>query len=970
MSHHFSLVKETQIPELKSTARLYRHEVTGAQLLSVINDDENKCFSINFRTPPQDSTGVAHILEHSVLNGSQKYPVKEPFVELLKGSLATFINAMTFPDKTCYPVASQNTQDYYNLIDVYVDAALHPMLNPMTFQQEGWHYEIDEFENPLTYKGVVFNEMKGAYSSPDRVQEQAILTALFPGHTYGLSSGGAPERIPDLRYEQFKKFHETWYHPSNAFIFFYGNDNPEIRLELMEGYLKLYQAIKVDSAIAPLKVLIDPVQVEVPYDAGQDASDAKKSYFTINWVLPDHLDPVLLFSLDVLAHILIGTPASPLRKALIDSGLGEDLTGLGLEKNEHRELLFSTGLKGIASTDAPQIKKIIMESLNKLASEGIEKDMIDAALNTLEFQLRENNTGGYPRGLAMMERVMTTWLYDQDPLVPIAFEKPFLAIKQKQMQDEHYFEGLIQKYLLDNPYRADLLLVPDGNLAKARDEDEKVRLDKIRSELTKAEIQQLINRTQVLKQRQETPDTAEVLATLPVLKLDDLDKNIKSLPLDVVKRKGVEVIRHELFTNGIVYLDFGFDLGVLPVELLPLVSVFGRALLEMGTDTEDYIKLSQRIGRHTGGIVSQPLCLNGYLNDRSITKLFLRAKATLDQSGEMLAILRDILLTVRLDNAERFKQIVLEQKAGIETQLPMRGDLFTYKRMNAHFTRTGWATEQIGGVTALLSLRKLVEEIDQDWNAVLSRLEHMRSLLIGRLGLIVNVTMDGGDWKAFSVQLDDLLEKFPETALEEKPWTIQGSVPQEGLAIPTQVNYVGKAVNLYTTGYQLDGSADVIFNYLAMTYLWEKVRVQGGAYGVFSPFDRNSGILALLSFRDPNLASTLEVYNGASDFLKTLKADRLSDEELVKGIIGAIGQLDAYQLPDAKGFSSMLHHLSGETDEMRQVFRDQVLTTTRADFNAFGNTLEDAMKTGVVAVVGAKESLEKSGVGLNIITVM
>lgn len=970
MSHFFTLVKETQIPELKSTARLYRHEITGARLLSVINDDENKCFSINFRTPPQNSTGVAHILEHSVLNGSQKYPVKEPFVELLKGSLATFINAMTFPDKTCYPVASQNTRDFYNLIDVYMDAVLHPNISPMTFQQEGWHYEVEELESPLTYKGVVFNEMKGAYSSPERVQEQAILTALFPGHTYGLSSGGAPEHIPDLNYEQFKRFHETWYHPSNAFIFFSGNDDPEVRLELMEGYLKPYQAMKVDSSIAPQKTFKAPVKVEVPYDAGQDASDAMKSYFTINWVLPDHLDPVLLFSLDVLAHILIGTPASPLRKALIDSGLGDDLTGLGLEKNEHRELLFSTGLKGITRTDAPKVKMIIVETLDKLASEGIEKDTIDAALNTLEFQLRENNTGGYPRGLAMMERVMTTWLYDQDPLAPIAFEKPFLAIKQKRMQNEHYFEGLIRKYLIDNPFRADLLLVPDGNLAKAREEDEKARLEKICSGLTDAEIQKLIKSTRVLKQRQETPDTAAALATLPVLKMKDLDKHINRTPLDMETRKGVEVIRHDLFTNGIVYLDLGFDLGGLPGELLPLVSVFGRALLEMGTDTEDYIKLSQRIGQHTGGIDGQPLCLNGYRNDRSTLKLFLRAKATLEQSGEMLAILRDILLTVRLDNAERFKQIVLEQKSGIETQLSMRGDLFTYKRLNAHFTRTGWAAEQISGVTALLSLRKLVEEIEQDWKTVLSRLEFMRSLLIGRSGLIVNLTMDGGDWKAFSKQLDELLEKLPDIAPEVKEWTLQRPVQHEGLAIPSQVNYVGKAVNLYTSGYLLHGSADVILKYLAMTYLWEKVRVQGGAYGIFSPFDRNSGILALLSFRDPNLASTLETYNGAPDFLKTLKADRLSDEEMVKGIIGAIGQLDAYQLPDARGFSSMLRYLSGETDEMRQVFRDQLLTTTRADFNAFGITLEEAMKSGVVAVVGAKEALEKSGAGLDIITVL
>jgi Zn-dependent M16 (insulinase) family peptidase len=970
MSHHFTLFTETQIPELKSTARLYRHEITGARLLSIINDDENKCFSINFRTPPRDSTGVAHILEHSVLNGSQKYPVKEPFVELLKGSLATFINAMTYPDKTCYPVASQNVHDFYNLIDVYMDAVLHPLISPMTLQQEGWHYEIDKPDDPLTYKGVVFNEMKGLYSSPEGVQVQDILTALFPEHTYGLDSGGAPEHIPDLSYEAFKTFHETWYHPSNAFIFFYGDDDPENRLKLMENYLKSYQAMTIDSSITPVQALKTPVKVELPYDAGQDATTGKKSYFTINWVLPDHSDPVLFFSLEILAYILIGTPASPLRKALIDLGLGEDLTGLGLEKTEHRELLFSTGLKGINKTDAPQIEKILMNTLEKLVSDGIEAEMIDAALNTREFRLRENNTGGFPRGLDMMERVMTTWLYDQDPLIPVAFEQPFKTIRQKLNQGEHYFEGLIQKYLLDNNFRADLLLIPDGKLAKAREDDEKDRLANIRSSLSDADISQLVESTHALKARQETPDTAKVLATLPVLKLEDLDKQIKYIPLVLETHKGVEVIRHDLFTNGVIYIDLGFDFAALPAELLPLMSVFGRALLEMGTQTEDFVSLSQRIGRNTGGIKSQVLCLSGYQNDRCITKLLLRAKATRVKADKMLAILGDVLLTARLDNQERFKQIVLEQKAEIETQLTMLGDMYAYKRVGAHFTRAGWAVEQIGGVSALLFLRDLLEEIDRDWKSVLKHLECVRDLLVSRQGLICNVTMDADGWQEFSSGLGCLLEKLPDIALKPEKWELQPLAQQEGLAIPSQINYVGKAANLYAAGYQLDGSAEVIFKYLNMAYLWEKVRVQGGAYGVSCVFDKNAGILALLSFRDPNVAVTLDNYNKATEFLKELKADRLTNEELLKSIIGAIGLLDAYQLPDAKGFTSMVRHLSGETDEERQIYRDQVLTTARMDFNELGLVMKKAMDEGVVAVIGAQAALEKAKADLTITKVL
>ncbi|MGB8252927.1 MAG: insulinase family protein, partial [Anaerolineaceae bacterium] len=812
MEHHFNLITEESIPELKSVARLFRHETTGARLLSLINDDDNKCFSINFRTPPKDSTGVAHILEHSVLNGSTKYPVREPFVELLKGSLATFINAITFPDKTCYPVASQNTQDFYNLIDVYMDAVLHPLISPLTFQQEGWHYEIENLKDPLSYKGVVFNEMKGMLSSPERLQEETILEALFPGHTYGFNSGGDPINIPDLTYEKFKCFHETYYHPGNAYIFFYGDDDPENRLKLMEGYLKSYQAIEIDSSIPPVKPLKQPKKVEFPYDAGQDTDSQKKNYFTVNWTLPDKSDPVLVFSFDILANILIGTPASPLRKALIDSGLGDDLTGLGLENVEHRELLFSTGLKGLSSGNADKVHKIIFDTLEILVKGGIDKDMIEAAVNTVEFQLRENNTGAFPRGLDLMVRIMTTWLYDEDPLKPIVFEKPFQMIREKLGQDERYFEGMIQKYLLDNPFRASVLLIPDGNVAGERELAEKARLEKTRAGMSEKALQKLVDSTHILKKRQETPDTAEALASLPILKLEDLDKMIRLTPISTENRRGVEILHHDLFTNGIVYLDLGFDLAVLPADLLPFTGIFGRALLEMGTETEDYVALSQRIGKYTGGIVSHPFCLDGFLTELTVTRLILRAKATLKQSGQMLSILRDVLITAKLDNPERFKQIVLEQKAGIETRLAMRGDDYADKRLRAHFTRAGWATEQINGLASLFFLRKLVEDIEKDWKNILARLESMRKLLINRLGLICNVTLDNESWKIFSPRLEGLLESLPENPIESVVWEITPPAKMEGLAIPTRVNYVGKAASLYSLGYKLDGSAEVIIN--------------------------------------------------------------------------------------------------------------------------------------------------------------
>jgi presequence protease len=398
MSKAFNLIREQNIPELNSVAKLYVHKRTGARLLSIINDDENKVFSINFRTTPKDSTGVPHILEHSVLNGSEKYPVKEPFVELLKGSLATFVNAFTFPDKTCYPVASQNLQDFYNLIDVYMDAVLHPLISEQTLMQEGWHYEINDPNEPLTYKGVVFNEMKGAYSSPDGILETRVIESLFPRHIYGVDSGGDPRHIPDLTYENFRNFWETYYHPSNSFIFFYGNDDPEQRLKLMEGYLKPYKKKKVKSVVPLAKPFRRPRKVEYAYDAGEDKDIDKKHYLVVNWKLPDTSDAVLNFSLRILGHILIGTPASPLKKALLDSGLGEDLAGIGME-TEMRHLIFSTGLKGTRKRHAKKIEKLIMDTLESLARDGIDPDMVAASMNTVEFRLRENNTGAFPSAL-------------------------------------------------------------------------------------------------------------------------------------------------------------------------------------------------------------------------------------------------------------------------------------------------------------------------------------------------------------------------------------------------------------------------------------------------------------------------------------------------------------------------------------------------------------------------------------------
>ncbi len=969
MPHNFKLIKKQNIAEMKSLVSLYRHNKTGAQLLSVVNDDENKVFSMNFRTPPVDSTGMPHILEHSVLGGSEKYPVKEPFVELVKGSLATFVNAMTYPDKTVYPVASQNIQDFYNLIDVYVDAVLHPLITEETLMQEGWHYELNDLKEPLTYKGVVFNEMKGVYSDPDSLLETAVYQSLFPKHIYGHDYGGDPRVIPELTYKNFVKFHKTLYHPSNSFIFFYGNDDPDARLKLMNGYLSGYKASKVKSKIPELKPFKKPRVVEIPYQVDADADLSKKHYITINWVLPDKSDAVLAFSMNILGHILIGTSASPLRKALIDSGLGEDLAGGGMETSI-RENIFSTGLKGIHAEDGEKVEQLIFDTLEKLAREGIDPDTIAASINTTEFRLRENNTGGFPRGLSAMLRAMTTWLYDDSPFKLLAFEKPFGKMKEKLAKDKFYFEKLIRKYLLNNPYRSILRLTPDPELGQRIEADEKARLAKAQKKMSAKKLNQVLEETRLLKEHQEMPNSPEALATLPMLKLEDLDKQNKYLPLEVIDYAGVNILYHDLFTNGILYFDIGFDMRALPQDLLPMMSIFGRALMQLGTQTEDYVKLSQRIGKSTGGIHTATVSSAGVGSHENVIKFFVSGKSTADKSSALLEIIKDILLTVNFDNRERFKQIVLESKSGLESGLVPSGHAFAHRRLHSQFTETGWVSEQIGGVDALFFLRNLADEIESNWAGVLAKLEAVRDTLVTRSGMICNVTLDSDNVKKFTAHLHDFIQALPDKPVSHPAWNFEPTLNKEGLAIPAQVNYVGKAMNLYKAGFEMDGSSEVVMNFLRLSYLWDKIRVQGGAYGAFCTFDDLTGVFAYLSYRDPNLAETLEHYNAAAGFLKNLDSNSLSEQELTKNIIGVIGDMDSYQLPDAKGYTSMMRYLIGRTDEMRQKRRDEILSTNGEDFISFGEALEKAAKEEAIAVIGSQSAIEGANIGLKMTKVL
>lgn len=954
MTNGFELLREETVTEINARAYLYRHTKTGAELLSVVNDDENKSFCIAFATPPADATGLPHIMEHSVLCGSRKYPLKEPFVELLKGSLATFVNASTYPDKTIYPVASANLQDYYNLVDVYLDAVFYPRLTPSTLAQEGWHFELDDASGEMIFKGVVFNEMKGNYSSGDSLASSHSMECLFPDTVYGVDSGGDPRVIPNLTWEQFQSFHRNFYHPSNARIWMSGDDDPRRRLALLDDWLSAFDKIEVKADI-PLQLRFDaPRRVVFGYDAGEETEDSARAYVVVNWLTDETHDAMAMLGLNMLQYILVDTPASPLRRALLESGMGEDIAGDGFV-DALRQTFFGAGLKNAKAADAGAIETLILSTLTRLAGEGIEREMVEAALNTYEFRLREKNTGRFPRGLALSVAALGTWLYGGDPLAPLRYEAPLKAIQDSVARGERFFENLIKTRLIDNPHRVTVLLRPDPNLREGEDSAEKDRLAKARGGMSAAELAATIENTRALKARQSTPDSAEALASIPTLKRSDLDATIRTVPGELGAANGATIFQHDLFTNGVAYIDLAFDAAFVPAADVPYLGLLGRLLLEMGTETEDYVKLSQRIRRQTGGIHASALNATVRGGQRPESRVILRAKATPDRAGAMFDILREVLLTSRVDNRERFRQIVLEEKSGAEGSLLPGGHGYALNRLSAQFTPADWVSEMTSGFSQLQFLRELAAQIDTDWPAVQARLAAVKTAVINQSSLIANVTLDAQNWRRIQPAAEAFLAALP--AHPDARPAQRYILPRvnEAFSLPSQVNYVGKGADLYEHGYALHGSALVASKYLRTTHLWERVRVMGGAYGGFCRFDPLSGVFAYVSYRDPNLLATLVNYDASGAFLR---GHDLSESEVSRTIIGVIGELDAYLLPDARGMTALQRHLLDQTPEYRQKMRDEVLATTAADLVRFAGALDAVRDHGSVVVLGGLASIE------------
>lgn len=951
----YELLQKEQMPELNSVGYLLRHKKTGAKVALIANDDENKVFNIGFRTPPSDSTGVPHIMEHSVLCGSRDFPVKDPFVELVKGSLNTFLNAMTYPDKTVYPVASCNNQDFQNLMHVYLDAVFHPNIykEEKIFRQEGWHYELEETDGPVIYNGVVYNEMKGAFSSPEDMLDREIMTTLYPDTPYFYESGGDPKHIPELTYEAFLAFHQKFYHPSNCYIYLYGNmDMAEKLLWIDEHYLSHYDYLEVDSAIRMQKPFERPVERTVDYPISAEESPENQAYLSYNAVVGTSLDAELYLAFQVLEYALLSAPGAPLKQALLDAGIGKDI--LSSYENGIAQPYFSVIAKGAQVDQKDAFLEVVRSTLTGIVKNGFDRKALQAGLNYYEFRYREADFGNYPKGLMYGLQMFDSWLYDES--------QPFLHLialhnfaKLKSRIDSGYFEGLVKTYLLDNPHAAVLILRPVPGLEAREQERVADLLASYKETLSAEEIRQMVKDTRALKDYQDEPSPQEDLEKIPMLTREDIRKEAAPIVNEELTVDGTTLLHQNIFTGGISYIRLLFDAGQLPEDLLPYLGILKQVLGYMDTENYSYGELFNEINCHTGGITPG---VNLYGNMREPEKFRLmfeiRARVLSDKTDFVFAMMREILKRTKLTDTKRLYEIIAQVKSRLQMYLTSSGHSAAAVRAMSKFSESARINDRMNGVAFYGLVEDLEQHFEERKEELIRKLTMVMTYVLRPENLIVSCTSKEEGLEAVKKEIPALkkalhMEPLPERSGEEE--ILEPGAGKEGIRTPSAVQYVARAGHIrhYTGAYRI---LKVILSY---DYLWIQVRVKGGAYGCMSGFGVY-GDSYLVSYRDPNLSQTNEVFEKTAEYVEQFDA---SERDMTKYIIGTISEMDTPLTPSAEGNRSMTAWLTHTTEQDFQKIRDEVLKASPEDIRALAEGIRELLADGSLCVIGNESKIEK-----------
>ena len=956
----YEILDEHRVEDVQSDGFILRHKKSGARIAILSNNDDNKVFYIGFRTPPEDETGVPHIIEHTTLCGSKKFPVKDPFIELAKGSLNTFLNAMTYPDKTVYPVASCNDQDFKNLMDVYLDAVFNPNITKYEeiFKQEGWHYELTGKDDELKINGVVYNEMKGAYSSPDEVLSSQIYRSLFPDNTYSKDSGGNPEYIPKLTYEAYLDFYHKYYHPSNSYIYLYGDMDVVERLEWLDKeYLSQYEYKKVNSEINKQPAFDEIKNVEAQYSITMDDSQENKTYLSYNRVVGDTLDKMLYQAFDVLDYALVSSPGAPVKQALIDAGIGDDVYGsydAGI-----LQPVFSFVAKNANASQADEFENIIENTLKEVVKTGINKEALLAGINSSEFKFREADFGQFPKGLLFGLNCLDSWLFDD--------MKPFIHLecldtfaKLRRAVDTDYFERLIQEYLLDNTHGSSVTVKPKRGLGNEREEALAKELSDYKASLSDEEIKKLIEDTEHLKKYQEEPSSDEDLRKLPMLTRADMKKNAMSFSNIEDELLDVKVVRHDIESNGIDYISFLFDAGDFEQSELGYLGFFTNALGLVSTEKYSYTDLANATNIYTGGI-STGTASHPDIKDRNnfVFKFEVKLKVLEKNLGKALELMEQMLLASDFSDTKRLGELVAQIKARLQANLSSSGHLVAAMRSMSSFSRYALYQDELKGIAFYRSICRIEKELSESPASVSDKLAAIAKKLFARNRMLISFTGNNEAYGNAKPSLEKVIAGFNKMSTIGKQAEVHFNTAKEAFVDASQIQYVAKTGDFVCEGYEYTGALRLLRIILSYDYLWINVRVKGGAYGCMNTFLR-SGESYFVSYRDPNLSDTLDVYDRIPEYIKSFSPD---ERDMTKYIIGTFSALDTPMNPEAKGSRSLSAYLEGITYEQIQKERDEILNAQPEDIRRLADLVEAVLKKDSICVIG-NENMIKESAGL------
>lgn len=956
----YEILDEHRVEDVQSDGFILRHKKSGARIAILSNNDDNKVFYIGFRTPPEDETGVPHIIEHTTLCGSKKFPVKDPFIELAKGSLNTFLNAMTYPDKTVYPVASCNDQDFKNLMDVYLDAVFNPNITKYEeiFKQEGWHYELTGKDDELKINGVVYNEMKGAYSSPDEVLSSQIYRSLFPDNTYSKDSGGNPEYIPKLTYEAYLDFYHKYYHPSNSYIYLYGDMDVVERLEWLDKeYLSLYDYKKVNSEINKQPAFDEIKNVEAQYSITMDDSQENKTYLSYNRVVGDSLDEMLYQAFDVLDYALVSSPGAPVKQALIDAGIGDDVYGsydAGI-----LQPVFSFVAKNANASQADEFESIIENTLKEVVKTGINKEALLAGINSSEFKFREADFGQFPKGLLFGLNCLDSWLFDD--------MKPFIHLeclgtfaKLRKAVDTDYFEKLIQEYLLDNTHGSSVTVKPKRGLGNEREEALAKELSDYKASLSDEEIKKLIEDTEHLKKYQEEPSSDEDLRKLPMLTRADMKKN--AMPFSNIEDEllDVKVVRHDIESNGIDYISFLFDAGDFAQSELGYLGFFTNALGLVSTEKYSYTDLANATNIYTGGI-STGTASHPDIKDRNnfVFKFEVKLKVLKKNLDKALELMEQMLLTSDFTDTKRLGELVAQIKARLQANLSSSGHLVAAMRSMSSFSRYALYQDELKGIAFYRSICHIEKELSESPKSVSDKLAAIAKKLFARNRMLISFTGNNEAYGNAKPSLEKVIAGFDKMSAIGNQAEVHFNTAKEAFIDASQIQYVAKTGDFICEGYEYTGALRLLRIILSYDYLWINVRVKGGAYGCMNTFLR-SGESYFVSYRDPNLSDTLDVYDRIPEYIKSFSPD---ERDMTKYIIGTFSALDTPMNPEAKGSRSLSAYLEGITYEQIQKERNEILNAQPEDIRRLADLVEAVLKKDSICVIG-NENMIKESAGL------